>query len=190
MSVVYINRSGDTYYLHQGITKKGNPKYYFSRNDDGILVDSIPEGYEIYENPNARVFLRRISPRIFTEEEITIAQNNVKKRSALKDFKIDIRRKAIVVFEPDQDIDALTAIISAFPGRDSAETEEILREFLTYSPTMRFVLEDAKQREFRVERMCYIGPEADWLFLSTGDLKTLAKQFCYHLGRESFYELM
>ena len=63
MNVVHVNRRGDTYYLHQGITKKGNPKYYFSRNDEGSLVASVPEGYGIYENPNAQVFLRRRSPR-------------------------------------------------------------------------------------------------------------------------------
>ena len=70
MNVVHVNRRGDTYYLHQWITKKGNPKYYFSRNDEGSLVASVPEGYGIYENPNAQVFLRRRSPFVFTEEEI------------------------------------------------------------------------------------------------------------------------
>ncbi len=29
MGIVHINRKGDSYYLHQGVTKRGNPKYYF-----------------------------------------------------------------------------------------------------------------------------------------------------------------
>ena len=190
MNVVHINRRGDTYYLHQGITKKGNPKYYFSRNDEGSLVGSVPEGYEIYENPNAQVFLRRISSFVFTEEEIAIVRNSVKDLSALKDFKIDIKRKAIIVFEPDQDLDSLAKTISFYSGRNTAEMKGMLESTITYSPTMRFVLADEKERVFRVQRMCYIGPDDDWLFLSIGDLKSLAKEYCYHLGRESFYELL
>lgn len=190
MAVVHINRRGDTYYLHQGITKKGNPKYYFSRNEEGALVDVVPEGYEVHENPNAQIFLRRIPLRVFTEEEIAIVRSSVEELSALKDFKIDIRKRAIVVFEPDQDLDSLAKTFLAFPGQDRAEIRKMLQSTVNYSPTMRFVVEDEQQREFQVERMCYLGPDADWLFLSTGDLKSLAKEYCFHLGRESFYELL
>ena len=58
MAIEYINRKGDTYYLHERKTKTGKPKYHFSMKKDGELVESIPHGYEIYENPNAQVFLR------------------------------------------------------------------------------------------------------------------------------------
>ncbi len=190
MGIVHINRKGDSYYLHQGVTKKGNPKYYFSRRKEGTLVDALPEGYEIYENPNAQVFLRRILARMFSKEEISIVRNSVEKLSALKDFKIDIRKRAIVVFEPDQDLDLLSETISRYSWQDSLEIKRMLKPTVTYSPTMRFVLEDEKEREFRVERMCYVGPDPDWLFLDVGDVKNLAKKYCFHLGRESFYELI
>ena len=36
---------------------------------EGTLAKSMPAGYEIYENPNAQVFLRRIPPKIITDEE-------------------------------------------------------------------------------------------------------------------------
>ncbi len=189
MAIVHINRKGDSYYLHQGVTKKGNPKYYFSLSEEGTLVDAIPEGYEIYENPNAQVFLRRIPERVFTEEEIDIVRNSVKDLSALKDFKIDVKKNAIVVFEPNQNIDSLVKTFSAFPGQNRAEIRKMLDWTVTYSPTMRFVLEDAVEREFSVQRMSYIGPDPDWLFLNIGDLESLAKEYCFHLGRESFYYL-
>jgi hypothetical protein len=189
MTVTYINRKGNTYYLHQGTTKRGKPKYFFSMKEEGVLPESIPAGYEIYENPNARVFLRRIPPQVFTEEEISIVRNGVKALSALQDFKIEIKGKAIVVFEPDQGLDSLSKTISAISGRDSAEIKEILSSTLTYLPTMRFVLVDEKRRWFHVERMCYLG-DADWLLLDGGDLKRLAEDYCPHLGRESFYELI
>jgi hypothetical protein len=62
MSIQYINRKEQIYYLHQGITKTGKPKYFFSMKAEGNVLEAIPDGYEIYENPNAQVFLRKIQP--------------------------------------------------------------------------------------------------------------------------------
>lgn len=53
MTVTHTNRRGKIYYLHQGTTKAGNPKYFFALRDEGNLVDTVPPGYDIYENPNA-----------------------------------------------------------------------------------------------------------------------------------------
>ena len=64
MAIEYVNRPGDAYYLHEAKTNIGNPKYYFSMKKEGDLVNSIPEGCEIYENPNAQVFLRKITPKV------------------------------------------------------------------------------------------------------------------------------
>ncbi len=36
MSIEYVNRRGDKYYLLQGKTKTGKPKYYVSRKPDGV----------------------------------------------------------------------------------------------------------------------------------------------------------
>ncbi|ODS35101.1 MAG: hypothetical protein A7316_04415 [Candidatus Altiarchaeales archaeon WOR_SM1_86-2] len=194
MSVKYLNRRGGTYYLHEGKTKKGNPKYYFSKKKDGALVSSIPDGYEIYENPNAQVFLRRIPPKIITGEELSIVENCVKKYSELKDFKIDVKKDNIVIFIPDKDPDDLKEILSDFAGYVDPDTDSKLSRFLemtqTYSPMMRFVLIDKKTREFNVERFCFLGSIDDWIFLDwSADLANLVKKYCKHLGKESFYEL-
>lgn len=55
-AVQHINRKEDTYYLHQGRTKTGKPKYFFSRKSEGELCRQLPDGYEIYENPRGQVF--------------------------------------------------------------------------------------------------------------------------------------
>ncbi|MFY8199573.1 MAG: hypothetical protein ACOVLE_02810 [Pirellula staleyi] len=42
----YVNRRGDAYYVFQGVTKTGKPKYYVSRKAEsaaGIQIDSLPE---------------------------------------------------------------------------------------------------------------------------------------------------
>ncbi len=55
-AVTHINRKRVTYYLHVGKTKTGKPRYYFSTKTPANTASEIPEGYEIYENPNAQVF--------------------------------------------------------------------------------------------------------------------------------------
>ena len=54
MAVKHVNRKGRTFYLHQTKTKTGKPKYFFSMKGEGGLVESIPEGFEIYENQTPR----------------------------------------------------------------------------------------------------------------------------------------
>lgn len=61
MPIQYLNRNSDTYFLHGGKTKTGKPRWFFSKKIEGNLEESIPAGYEIYENHNAQVFLRLIS---------------------------------------------------------------------------------------------------------------------------------
>ena len=74
MPVKHINRKRQAYFLHAGKTKTGKPKYFFSKDSEGDLLDTIPDGYEIYENPNAQVFLRKITPQVITDEEVAVVQ--------------------------------------------------------------------------------------------------------------------
>jgi hypothetical protein len=70
MLVTYKNRRGKTYYLHEGRTKTGKPKYNFSLKNNGELVDEIPDGYEIYEHPGTGgVFLRKKLPQLILNIE-------------------------------------------------------------------------------------------------------------------------
>ena len=191
MAVEYVNRKGDTYYLHEGETKKGNPRYYFSKKKDGVLVESIPDGHEIYENPNAQVFLRKIPPKIFTDKEISTVEKGVRKYSGLRDFKVDVKKNAIVVFLPDQNPDFLKSALSRLaPHIGSSELGEIFTQVSSYSPMMRFVLVGKKNREFAVERWCFLGSIDDWIFIdNSNDLAKLVKKYCRHLGKDSFYNL-
>lgn len=190
MAVEYINRRGDTYYLHEGKTRTGKPKYFFSMKKDGVLVDSIPAEYEIYENPNAQVFLRKVPPQIFTDEEIALVENGITKHVKLIDFKIDIKGNKISVFLPNQDIDSLKQTFAAFGQRSDYKLNQFLKRILTYSPMMRFVLNDERKRVFQVERMCFLGSIDDWIFLDESDnLAQLVRKYGKHLGKESFFDL-
>ena len=96
MPIQYENRKGQTYYLHQGTTKTGKPKYFFSMKSEGSLVDRIPDGFEIYENPDARVFLRRIRPQIITADEIRVVKQGMEQFSPVKYYQIDVKKNVII----------------------------------------------------------------------------------------------
>jgi len=194
MAIQYTNRQGDVYYLHEGKSKTGKSQHYFSKSSDGILANVIPEGFEIYESPEARVFLRRIPPRIVTDDEIAIVKDGVQQYANLKFFIVDVKKNAIEVFLPDQGLDLAEEFCRqlgplAF-GRETA-IKDFLIDHAHYSPMMRFVLRDEKNRTFAVERWCFRGWVDGWIQLETSEnLSFLVKKYGVHLGKESFFDLM
>jgi len=58
----YENRMGVTYYLHQGKTKTGKPRYFLAKTIGEDALDAIPEGFEASESINAVVSVRRRMP--------------------------------------------------------------------------------------------------------------------------------
>lgn len=191
MTVTYINRKSQTYYLHQGKTSKGNPKYHFAQHqEDDNLVDIIPLGYEIYENPNGQVFLRRIPAQIITAEEVTAARDGMRKYSHLERFIIDVKKDTILIYTPDQDIDLLLEAFGPITGLMPAGAEEKVESILTYSPMLQFVLVDRTNRLFQTYRFSFFGDIDDWMPIGTpGVLPALVKEYAPHLEQDSYYEL-
>src|SRR4030095_16553365 len=74
------------------------------------LAEAIPAGYEIYENPNAQVFLRRIPPRIITDAERRVVEEGMRTYATVKDYKIDVKGNALLIYTAEQDIEALANI--------------------------------------------------------------------------------
>jgi hypothetical protein len=190
MPVTYTNRKGKTYYLHQGTTTKGNPKYFFAMRDEGDLVGDIPPGYEIYENPNAQVFLRRKRTQIITDEEVETVKASVQQHSNLEYFIVDIKGNAIIVYTPDQDVDLLLETFDLLPGARSEKKKAILENALTFSPMLQFVLMDVEKRLFEPQRYSYLGSIDDWINVGDVDsLPELVETFVPYLGEDSFYDL-
>src|SRR5438876_7936641 len=123
MPITHTNAKGKTYYLHQGTTKTGKPKYYFSTKSEGPLADAIPEGFEIYENPNAQVFLRRMPPKLITDEERRVVEEGMRTYADVKDYKIDVKGKAIVIYTADQDIGTLDELFKDLSPTTSANRQ-------------------------------------------------------------------
>ena len=190
MTTSYTNRKGKTYYLHQGKTKSGNPKYFFALRSEGNLVDAIPSGYEVYENPNGQVYLRRIQTRIIRDEEVAAVNSGMREYCRLEHYIVDVKKNAIVVNTPDQELDLLVDALRSLPRAQDATVRAALKRVLTYSPMLQFVLIDKVHRLFQTERYCFLGSIDDWITIgSKGELPRLVKTYVPHLGEESFYEL-
>jgi hypothetical protein len=89
--ITHTNAKGQTFSLYQGATKTGKPKYYSTMQSEGTLATATPAGYEIYENPNAQVFLRRIPPKIITDAERQVVEDGMRTSATVKDYKVDVR---------------------------------------------------------------------------------------------------
>ena len=188
--LTYTNRKGDTYYLHQCLTKKGNPKYFFSRKKDGKLLKTILKGYEIYENPNGLVFLRKAQPKIFSDEEIAIVENGIRDYADLEFYKVDVKGNTIIILLPLQDVDAIKEVISQCSFITPAEINRTLQRIITFAPEIQLILTDKEKHLFSLKRYCYRGL-GSWITLETSsDLKGLAKKYFKHLKKDSFFDLL
>jgi hypothetical protein len=192
MPIQFINRKGDTYFLHEGLTKTGKPKWFFSKKAEGKLAEAIPAGYEIYENHNAQVFLRIIVPMLVTKNEIETVDEGVRKFAKLRNFIVEAKNDSIIVFVADEKTDFFEELMgSRFGITDRDKLASIIQATLSYMPMMRFVLVDEDKRNFTAERWCFRGSIDDWIpLMGIGDLSTLVKKYTPHLGKESFFELM
>ena len=192
MPITHTNAKGQTFSLHQGTTKTGKPKYYFAMQSEGTLATAIPAGYEIYENPNAQVFLRRIPPKIITDAERQVVEEGMRTYAQVKDYKIDVRGNAILIHTAIQEIDALADLFKDLYPDPAANVELManLRKVVHYSPMLVFQLVDGSRRTFQTQRYCFLGSVDDWIIIGKpGKLPQLVKRYVKHLGQDSYVEL-
>jgi hypothetical protein len=190
MTIQYVNRKGDTYFLHRGKTKTGKPKWFFSTKPAGELASSIPEGFEIYENYNAQVFLRKIVPRLVMDEEIATVEEGIRTLTKLTYFLTEVKEGSSSIYLANTQI-LEDDISTQFGMRDRAAWQRKMQRFLTYAPMMRFNLVDPEGRRFDVDRWCFLGSIDNWFSLAgSGELSRLVIKYVPHLGQESFFELM
>jgi hypothetical protein len=186
MPVTHTNRKGQTYWLHAGTTKTGKPRYWFSTKAEGGMADSIPEGYEVYENVDAQVFLRKIVPRLLTPLEVAMVEKGLQQHAPGQNCIVDVRGEDIVIHHAERvmlDLKHFGFGIRELPPSSRA-----------YMKVLRFTLVDESDRTFRVQRWCFRGSIDGWIDLwsscGRGKLYDLVKKFCPHIGKESFFELM
>jgi hypothetical protein len=193
MPLEYVNRRGEKYFLLQGTTKTGKPKYYVSRKAEGVPVDSVPEGYEIHENPERGIVsVRKVRPTHILPQERESLARWTREFAGIDHFIIDLDGDSMVVYTPDHDPRAAASLLNKFFGGlpGAPQADEIARD-VHYTAMLRFTLIDEKKRLFTVERWCFRGSIDDWFFLDgPKPLQALTRKYLPHLNRESFFELM
>jgi hypothetical protein len=195
MPVTYTNRKGVTYYLCQGVTKTGKPRYYFAREPQGDPVEQIPEGYAISESVNAVVSLVKARPGQILPEEIAAVESAVRRHPKSRNYRVGVKQNRIEVYERrGPDVEDLLPVIRGM-GVTMPGAARVLQAHLDqnaqFAPEMRFILVDAEQRTFRAQRMCYRGSVDGFidLHLHSGPIDELARRLIPTLGTDEFFEL-
>ena len=149
MPVPHINRRGQMYFLHAVTTKTGKPKYWFSMKAEGDLADSIPEGYEVHENPGCQAFLRKIVPQLVTPDEVAVVEDGLERFAPGQNCIVDVQGEHIVVYLAER----VTIDLNGF-GLGLCELPTAYRNCMK---VMQFILVDDLARTFRVQRWCFRG---------------------------------
>ncbi len=195
--LAYINRLGRTYYLHQGTTKTGKPRYFVARSvRTGVLME-MPPGFEFTESINGVVSVRRIdeSQRTIPESDLEVVRSAMSQHTHLEQCQVYCCNNEIVIYEPRGGLSDsfLTPLIGSL-GLSSAAADRRIGDFrqgkVRYDPVMKFVPSPSADSEsYTALRMCYRG-DIGWLPFSIGRLERLAADYVQHIGTDDFFEIM
>lgn len=189
MTFSYTSRKRKAWYLFEGRTKLGKPRYFLTQetsNASATRLDAVPAGYEVFEKPNGQVFCRKHLAVLISDEEVLLVEKELAKRQ-LKNCVVERKGKDLIVHE-GQGMELSGGLAMLFLGRPK-EFEQLQETSRHYMPVLQFRLSDKEKRLFALSRWCFRGSIDGWIFLAEGKLPELAKKFVRHIGKESFYEL-
>jgi hypothetical protein len=189
----YTNMWGVTYYLHEGRTKTGKPRYFVAKTirssesegaSGAVPRDEMPEGYEFTESINGVVSVRRIdsasskaNARV-PEADVERVRREVARHPHLRHCKVAVVKGAIVIHEPRGVMPP--ELMGTMFGRSAPRPD--------YEPVMKLEADDS--RTYAVFRMAYRG-DGGWSYpLDVGPLGKLVSRYVRHVGTEGFFELM
>jgi hypothetical protein len=192
MSITYTSRKGLTYYLCQGVTRTGKPRYYFAREIKDEPVEQIPEGYAISESVNGIVSLIKAQPSQLQASEIDVVKVALARHPKKGRYRINIRPNRIEIYEsvgPDAEtlIANLRPLIPIPLGTASRLSADMDR-YAQFTPVLRFTLIDADECAFEAERMCYLGSVDDFIHIGYGPIDQVAPAIIATLGTDEFFE--
>ena len=203
------SRKGKTYFIHEGKTKKGNPRYCLSPKNCGNIVEKLPKGYEIYDHPvTNQCFIRPIPPKIIFDSERALVEKLLITCSDVKYYRIALWKNTLVIYTPGNQKPLSEVFRNLFgdalkPHHLSPALLKNDERFLHFAPVLRFILEKPKKRKsssdtktssreriFSAERWDFGDEMNTWIsLLHSGPLKELCQTFFPHLDKDSFYEL-
>jgi hypothetical protein len=194
MAITYTNRKGHTFYLCQGTTKTGKVRYYFANDLIDASLDKVPEGYRISESVNGVVSLVKDLPPIILPQEVGRIGAALARHPKGRNYRVAVQKNQIVVYErlgPDADSlsEIMQNIIPLPSGVVKKRVQEQLDKVARYSPILRFILTDPKERFFKAKLLSYNGDVDDWIEIGNSDkLDKLVRQIIPKLGSDYLFE--
>lgn len=179
----------DTYYLHEGKTKTGKPRYFFAKTIRKGALSEMPVGFEVSESINGVVSVRRkrAGEAEVADADVEVVRAAVKHHRRLQDHEARVVAGAIVIFEPDTRRDELRPLESVFGRQFPKSFINDRMKKTRFAPVMKF---EPDGKGYAVFRMTYRG-EGGWSWpLATGRLNEVARKFIQHIGTDEFFELV
>ena len=171
--------------MKKGITPKGNNKYYLSKNSEKNDLETVPEGFEVFENVHGGVFIRKYRPSILLISEKDLLESKISKYK--KKVRYEEKEKSVILYC------ILSSILS---GEDSFISLAFgsgvldIDKFGHYMQMFRFELLDSSERLFAPYRWCIRGGREYWLSIGNlGTLNELLEEYLQHIDQDTFYEL-
>jgi len=207
-SFSYTNAYGDTYYLHILRRGKGHTACVMRKQASGAVA-VLPEGYEVRENVQGQVSVRRKQERGFTEAEEQLLSCQLKRLRPFA-YRLDVTGPAATIYASALDrkcfadsLDAefangfADALTKTLAGRYSPDLVALFRarrkdknaKRPRFYPLLRLVLADEERRRFAVERVCFTG-DSGWMRLEVMALSSAMLKYLPHLGKDSFFDLI
>ena len=190
--LTYTNRKGVTYYLFRTVTKSGKPRYNFAREPKGEPVEQIPEGWRVSESVNGIVSLAKDRPAQILPQEVAAAEAALARHPKSRNYRVNVKYDRIEVYErmglnADELVASLAGLgLDVSPRAD--RLEDVLDRHAQFTPVLRFILTDAEQRTFRIERWCYRGNIDGWIDVGPlGVLERLARLWIPKLSTDAFF---
>jgi hypothetical protein len=106
LSFSYTNRKKQVWHLFERVTRLGKPKYFLSQSETvetGKPLSSVPDGYEIYQKPNGKVFCRKRLPVLISDQEVEIIKK-VLSKDRHGDRIVERKGKDLIVYESDKSL--------------------------------------------------------------------------------------
>ena len=189
-SLIYTDRYGGVWYLHEGRTKTGKSRYFVAREPGEGACGALPPGMEFRESINGVVSVAKVvvgGPSI-PPEDVALVKAELARHDHLWKCAAAAERGELVVYEAQGISPAETVAFMAklgFPVEPSRVAPSPRRN---YTAVMKFVPE-AKPGTYSLSRYVYRGVGA-WQWLDHGSLARLAKEYLRHIGTDAFYEQM
>ncbi len=193
MALQFINRQGKCYYIKSKPTKKGNTTYFMTKKEDEDCLEILPEGYEVFEKPDTCIiFIRQKKKSKFGERELQFIEKELKKNETIDDFRLEITGNTIKIFVAGkEDNDRLFELWDR-PFYSGEKIKELRKRFMRFEERMRILKRSiGEANEYEFQRYCFRGSIDDWISIDGGEnIQELAKENIYHLGKDSYYDLI